>query len=76
MAILKFRVFFEDDDSIYRDVAIRHEQSFFELHEAILRAYEFDNKHKATFFAVMTTGSGEEKFRWKYMSRIIKCRHC
>ena len=23
---------------------------FFELHEAILRAYEFDNKHKATFF--------------------------
>ena len=50
MAILKFRIYFEDDDSIYRDVAIRHTQSFFELHEAILRAYEFDNKHKATFF--------------------------
>ena len=50
MAILKFRIYFEDDDSIYRDVAIRHDQSFFELHEAILRAYEFDNKHKATFF--------------------------
>ncbi len=50
MAILKFRIYFEEDDSIYRDVAIRHTQSFFELHEAILRAYEFDNKHKATFF--------------------------
>jgi len=50
MAILKFRIFFEDDDSIYRDVAIRHTQTFFELHEAILRAYEFDNKHKATFY--------------------------
>ena len=50
MAILKFRIYFEDDDSIYRDVAIRHTQSFFKLHEAILRAYEFDNKHKATFF--------------------------
>ena len=50
MAILKFRIYFEDDDSIYRDVAIRHTQSFFELHEAILRAYEFDSKHKATFF--------------------------
>src|SRR5262252_777651 len=50
MAILKFRIYFEDDDSIYRDVAIRHDQSFFELHEAILRAYEFDNKHKATFY--------------------------
>lgn len=50
MAILKFRVYFEDDDSIYRDIAVRHTQSFYDLHEAILRAYEFDSKHKATFF--------------------------
>lgn len=50
MAVLKFRIYFEDDDSIYRDVAIRHTQTFFDLHEAILKAYEFDNKHKATFF--------------------------
>lgn len=50
MAILKFRVYLEEDDSVYRDVAIRHSQSFYELHEAILRAYEFDSKHKATFF--------------------------
>ncbi len=50
MAILKFRVYFEEDESIYRDVVIRHTQSFFDLHEAILKAYEFDNKHKATFF--------------------------
>lgn len=50
MAILKFRVYFEEDDSVYRDVAIRHTQTFFELHEAILRSYEFDNKHKATFY--------------------------
>ena len=50
MAILKFRVYLEEDESVYRDVVIRHSQSFFELHEAILRAYEFDNKHKATFF--------------------------
>ncbi len=50
MAILKFRIYFEEDDSVYRDIAIRHTQSFYELHETILRAYEFDNKHKATFF--------------------------
>ncbi len=50
MAILRFRVYFEEDESVYRDVAIRHTQSFSELHAAILRAYEFDNKHKATFF--------------------------
>jgi len=50
MAILKFRVYFEEDDSIYRDIAIRPTQTFYDLHEAILRAYDFDNKHKATFY--------------------------
>src|SRR5215510_12423023 len=50
MAILRFRVYFEEDDSVYRDVVARHTQSFLDLHKAILRAYEFDNKHKATFF--------------------------
>ncbi len=50
MAILKFRIYFEEDDSIYRDVAIKHTQSFFELHEAILKGYEFDAKHQATFY--------------------------
>jgi len=50
MAVLKFRVYFEEDDSIYRDVAVRHTQSFLQLHQVILKAYEFDNKHQATFF--------------------------
>lgn len=50
MAILKFRAYWEDDDSIYRDIAIRHSQTFADLHLAILKSYEFDNKHKATFY--------------------------
>ena len=50
MAILKFRVYFEQDDSVYRDVAIRHSQNFLQLHQAILKAYEFDSKHPATFY--------------------------
>ncbi len=50
MAILKFRVYFEEDESIYRDIVIKHTQTFLELHKTILQAYEFDNKHQATFF--------------------------
>lgn len=50
MAILKFRIYFEEDESVYRDIAIRHTQSFFDLHETILKSYEFDNKHAATFY--------------------------
>src|SRR6476661_4686798 len=50
MAILKFRIYLEEDDSVYRDVVIRHTQSFYDLHETILKAFEFDNKHQATFY--------------------------
>lgn len=50
MAILKFRIYLEEDDSVYRDVAIRHSQMFSHLHEIILKAFEFDTKHQATFY--------------------------
>jgi|SRR5437868_2571990 len=50
MAILRFRAYWEDDDSIYRDIAIRHTQNFSDLHGAILKSFEFDSKHKATFY--------------------------
>lgn len=50
MAILRFRIYWEDDDSVYRDVAIRHTQNFLELHSCILKSFEFDSKHKATFY--------------------------
>jgi hypothetical protein len=50
MAILKFRIYFEEDDSVYRDVAVKHTQTFFQLHEIILKAFEFDSKHSATFY--------------------------
>lgn len=50
MAVLKFRIYFEEDDSVYRDVAVKHTQSFQDLHQVILKAYEFDSKHQATFY--------------------------
>jgi hypothetical protein len=50
MAVLKFRIYFEEDDSVYRDVAVKHTQTFLQLHQIILKAYEFDSKHQATFY--------------------------
>lgn len=50
MAILKFRIYWEDDDSVYRDLVIKHTQSFLQLQEIILKSFEFDNKHQATFY--------------------------
>ena len=50
MAILKFRISWEEDDAIYRDVMVKHSQHFTDLHHIILKAFEFDEKHDATFF--------------------------
>lgn len=50
MAVLKFRVSLEEDEAVYRDIAIIHKQKFDQLHYTILKSWEFDNKHGATFF--------------------------
>lgn len=50
MPVLKFRVYWEEDESVYRDIAVKPGQNFLQFHQAILTAYEFDSKHKATFF--------------------------
>lgn len=50
MAVLKFRIYFEEDDAVYRDIMIKHTQYFKDLHFAILKAYDFDAKHQATFY--------------------------
>jgi hypothetical protein len=50
MPLLRFRVFWEEDDLVYRDIEIRPTQTFLEFHKAIISAYEFDGKHPASFF--------------------------
>lgn len=50
MAILKLRIYLEEDDAVYRDILIQHTQNFYDLHLAILKAYGFDTKFQATFY--------------------------
>ena len=50
MTILRFRVCWEDDDQTYRDIEIEGHQTFLEFHKCIIKAYEFDGKHAASFF--------------------------
>ncbi len=50
MAILKFRVYLEEDEAVYRDVLVKHTQSFADLQDIILKSFEFDNKHQSTFY--------------------------
>ena len=41
MAILKFRVYWEEDDAIYRDILVKHTQSFIDFHNIILKSFKF-----------------------------------
>ncbi len=50
MPLFKFRVYWEDDDNIYRDIVLKTGQTFQAFHEAILLAFEFDKKHAGSFF--------------------------
>lgn len=50
MPILRFRVYLEEDDQIYRDIELMTGQTLLQFHEAINKSYEFDGKHTAVFF--------------------------
>lgn len=50
MAIYRFHVEIEDYEGISREIDVKSTQTFEELHYAILRAYNFDVKHPASFF--------------------------
>jgi Plasmid pRiA4b ORF-3-like protein len=50
MPVLRFRIYWEEDESVYRDVVIKSDQTFLELHQVILQSFEFDSKHQAAFF--------------------------
>src|SRR5215217_4684689 len=50
MPLLRFRVYWEEDDQIYRDIEVLTGQTFLQFHEAIVKSFEFDSKHTARFF--------------------------
>lgn len=58
MTILRFRIYWEEDDLTYRDIEISGNQTFLDFHQAIVKAYEFDGKHAATFY--------ESSDKWHY----------
>jgi len=50
MNIYKFRVLFESKEEIFRDIEIKSTQNFFEFHDMIVAAFDFDNSQMASFY--------------------------
>ncbi len=58
MTILRFRIYWEEDDLTYRDIEIQGQQTYLDFHNCIVKAFEFDGKHPASFYV------SDEK--WQY----------
>ncbi len=50
MAVYRFRIVFEDDEDIYRDIDVQGKQNFEVLHRAIQEAIDFDGIKDASFY--------------------------
>ena len=50
MLVYRFLVWFEDNEDIQRRIEIRADQTFEDLHNAILASVEFDNTQLASFY--------------------------
>lgn len=50
MAVYKFRIIFEDQEDVVREIEVQGKQSFEEFHRSIQEAIGFDNSKDASFF--------------------------
>lgn len=48
--VYRFKVTFEDNEDVYREIDIKSAQHFEDFHNAIIESIGFDNKHNASFF--------------------------
>ena len=50
MAVYRFKVSFEDNEEIYREIEIKSTQNFEDFHNSIVQSIGFDNQHNSSFF--------------------------
>ncbi len=50
MAVYRFKVSFEDNEEIYREIEIKSTQNFEDFHNIIVQSISFDNQHNSSFF--------------------------
>lgn len=50
MAVYRFKVYFEEDESVVREIEIRSTQTFEDFHNIMQASVSFDSAHPASFF--------------------------
>jgi Plasmid pRiA4b ORF-3-like protein len=59
MSIFKFRITWQDDDNVQRDIEILSSQTFLQLHECIKTSFALDKNLHANFHVLSVTGIRE-----------------
>lgn len=50
MAVYRFKISWEENEDVFRDIEIKSSQTFEDFHNIIQQALNFDGKHSASFF--------------------------
>ncbi len=50
VALTKFRVIIDTEQDVFRDIEIKSDETFFQLHQAILNAFQFGDGEMASFY--------------------------
>ncbi|HEY0030781.1 MAG TPA: hypothetical protein VGC65_08490 [Bacteroidia bacterium] len=50
MAVYRFKVSFEDNEDIFREIEIKSTQNFEDFHHSIVQSVGFDSQHDASFY--------------------------
>lgn len=64
MPLYKFKVYLDDNEDVFRVIEIKPGQKFLDFYNTILKSFNFDDKHDASFFMSDDT--------WKKGQEIVK----
>lgn len=77
MAVYRFKVIFEDNEDVYREIEIKSTQNFEDFHNVIVQSIGFDNMHDASFFTSDDYWRKGDELRLKAadgMKQMNKCK--
>jgi hypothetical protein len=69
MSVYRFKIFFEDDESVWREIEIKSTQTFEDFHNVIQKAIGFDDAHPASFYI------SNDTWRKGKEIRLLRSRH-
>jgi len=74
--VYRFKVTFEDNEDVYREIEIKSAQNFEDFHNIIIQSIGFDNQHDASFFISDDYWRKGEEIRLKAAEGLRQMNKC